>query len=97
MPGPAANPTVAGTEGIGLAIARDLMADGWRVGVLARRVAGRQDVAQSLGDSATLIQCDVANERQIEAAAETVEARFGPIVGVVTTPASAQRPRRCRR
>lgn len=70
------------SAGIGRAIAREFAAHGWRVALLARGAEGlegaRRDV-ERLGGEALVLPTDVADPRQIEAAAEAVQARWGVI------------------
>lgn len=70
------------SAGIGRATARRFARDGARIGLLARGIEGlegaRRDV-ETLGGEALPIPTDVASPEQIEAAASTIEERFGPI------------------
>lgn len=70
------------SAGVGRAIARAFARCRWSVALLARGDAGlegaRRDV-ESLGGRALVCRCDVADDRQVELAAERVEAELGPI------------------
>lgn len=70
------------SAGIGRAAAREFAAHGWRVALLARGTDGleaaRAEVEQ-LGGEALVLPTDVADERQVEAAAAAVEQRWGAI------------------
>ena len=70
------------SAGIGRATARRFAKDGARIGLLARGVEGlegaRRDV-ETLGGEALPIPTDVSSPEQIEAAASSIEQRFGPI------------------
>lgn len=70
------------SAGVGRAVAKAFAARGACVGLLARGRAGlegaRRDV-EELGGQALVFPADVADFRQIDAAAENVEAAFGPI------------------
>lgn len=80
-----AGPVVAITgasAGIGRATAREFARHGWRVALLARGQDGlegaRHDV-EKLGAQALVIPTDVADEKQVEAAASAVVAHWGTI------------------
>ncbi|HEX4017683.1 MAG TPA: SDR family oxidoreductase [Frankiaceae bacterium] len=71
-----------GTAGVGRATVRELAAQGWDVGVLARGAAGlraseREVVAA--GRRATAVAVDVADLAAVRAAADCVEDDLGPI------------------
>jgi NAD(P)-dependent dehydrogenase (short-subunit alcohol dehydrogenase family) len=70
------------SAGVGRAVARAYAGRGARIGLLARGRAGlegaRQDTV-ALGGDALVLQADVANADEVERAAETLEAAFGPI------------------
>jgi NAD(P)-dependent dehydrogenase (short-subunit alcohol dehydrogenase family) len=80
------NPRVAvvtgASAGIGRAIAREFATQGWRVALLARGADGlegaRQEVERLVGEP-LVIPTDVADDKQVEAAAAQVEANWGPI------------------
>ena len=68
--------------GVGRAIAHAFAKRGARVGLLARGEQGLHDAQREvhdLGGEACVIPTDVAQPDEVEAAAEAVEARFGPI------------------
>jgi NAD(P)-dependent dehydrogenase (short-subunit alcohol dehydrogenase family) len=68
--------------GIGRAVARAFGARNDRVGLLARGEAGLDGAAEDVrraGGRALAVPTDVADHRQVEAAAEQVERRLGPI------------------
>jgi NAD(P)-dependent dehydrogenase (short-subunit alcohol dehydrogenase family) len=70
------------SAGVGRALARRFAADGARIALLARGrdglEAARREV-EAAGGQALVIPTDVADAAQVEAAAATTEARFGPI------------------
>lgn len=68
-----------GTRGIGLAIARRLLAAGARVAVVGRDEARAAAVASELGSSAYGVGCDVADAARVEAAIAAAEQALGPI------------------
>lgn len=64
------------SEGIGAAVARELLSQGWNVALLARRRAELEAVAG--GNSAALpLVCDVTQPAAVEAAFAATVARFG--------------------
>lgn len=70
------------SAGVGRATARAFAERGAHIGLLARGEAGlegaRQDV-ESAGGEAIVVSVDVADPDALDAAADTVEAEFGPI------------------
>ena len=70
------------SAGVGRAAARAFARRGARIGLLARSLDGlegaRADV-EALGGRALVVQTDVTDPDQVEAAAEAVENAFGPI------------------
>ncbi|MBA3760752.1 MAG: 3-oxoacyl-[acyl-carrier-protein] reductase [Gemmatimonadales bacterium] len=67
------------TRGIGLAIARSLYGAGAKVAVVGRDLERARTVAESLGERATPVACDVANVAEVEAAVAAAEKALGPI------------------
>ena len=68
--------------GVGRAIAHAFARRGAHVGLVARGESALQDVrreVQELGGQALVVPTDVAHAEQVEAAAEAIEAHFGPI------------------
>ena len=71
---------VTGASGVlGGAIARGLAGAGARVGLLARRRDRLQELAQSLGESALVLEADVLDAAQLDLARATVLERWGRI------------------
>ncbi|HYG99916.1 MAG TPA: SDR family oxidoreductase [Terriglobales bacterium] len=70
------------SAGVGRAAASEFARRGAKIGLLARGKAGleaaRKDV-ESLGGQALALRTDVSDAKQVEAAAATVERKFGPI------------------
>jgi NAD(P)-dependent dehydrogenase (short-subunit alcohol dehydrogenase family) len=64
-------------QGIGLQIAKDLVAKGLTVLVGARDLAKGEAAAKSIGAGAHAIQIDVTDEASINAAAESIRRDFG--------------------
>ncbi|MHB1512401.1 MAG: SDR family oxidoreductase [Acidiferrobacter sp.] len=70
------------SAGHGRAVARSFAREGAKIGLLARgreglEAAGRE--VESLGGQAFIVPTDVSDPEQVEAAAQAVEAEFGPI------------------
>jgi NAD(P)-dependent dehydrogenase (short-subunit alcohol dehydrogenase family) len=68
--------------GVGRAVAHAFAKRGADIGLLARGergLAGAREEVMSLGGKALVLQTDVADHAQVEAAAEAVEREFGPI------------------
>ncbi|MFN2475008.1 MAG: SDR family oxidoreductase [Chthoniobacterales bacterium] len=70
------------SAGVGRATVQAFAKKGARIGLLARGQAGLDGAARDvrdLGGEALAIQTDVADAAAVEAAAEAIEAKFGPI------------------
>ena len=67
------------SSGIGEATARALTADGYRVALLARRLARIQTLARELGDGAVAIKADVTDRDSILAASRRVQDELGSV------------------
>lgn len=70
------------SRGIGLEVARRVVAAGERVALLARGAAV-MDVAEDLGDNALGLQADVSDSASVQAAVDKVLATWGRIDSVV--------------
>ncbi|WP_367846889.1 SDR family NAD(P)-dependent oxidoreductase [Rhodoferax sp. WC2427] len=73
-------------SGIGAAIARSLAQAGARVALLDRDLAGCEHIASELtaqGASALAVACDVASEASVQAAAQQVQAAWGPAYALI--------------
>jgi NAD(P)-dependent dehydrogenase (short-subunit alcohol dehydrogenase family) len=69
-----------GTQGIGLAIARELAAAGRPVALFGTRdMTAGQEVASTLGPNHIYLRCDVSDETQVASAMADVSATLGPI------------------
>jgi len=71
------------SKGIGLAIARALASDGFRVAMLARSADTLVARAREIGDRAMAIVCDVAGDRALDEAIARVTDLFGGPPGVL--------------
>ena len=67
------------SSGIGEAAARLLVDEGAHVILVARRVERLQELAAELGDSATVMQLDVADAAAVTTMFATLESRFGGV------------------
>lgn len=72
-------------RGIGLAIAKRFLADGWSVGLLDIDADGLARSVASLGelDRAVALPCDVSVAAQVNEAVETIKSRFGRLDALV--------------
>jgi NAD(P)-dependent dehydrogenase (short-subunit alcohol dehydrogenase family) len=68
-----------GSSGIGLATARLMLAEGWRVAICGRDEARLASAAETLGapDRLLALRCDVLDAGSVGALAEAVRVRFG--------------------
>ena len=73
------------SDGIGAAVARAAVADGWRVVIAARRRPLLDALADELGGPSVAlpVTCDVTEWDQVEAMAQAATAAFGRIDAVV--------------
>lgn len=67
------------SSGIGEAIAKSLILEGYRVALLARRIDKIKLLAKDLGDDAIAIKADVTDRDSIVSAAETIKRHWGDI------------------
>ncbi|HXS67648.1 MAG TPA: SDR family oxidoreductase, partial [Candidatus Polarisedimenticolia bacterium] len=70
------------SAGVGRATVRRFAKDGACIGLLARGIDGLEGAKQEVeaaGGRALVVPIDVADSKQVEAAAEAVEREFGPI------------------
>jgi 2-hydroxycyclohexanecarboxyl-CoA dehydrogenase len=77
-----------GASGIGLGVARQLVADGHRVAVLDRDRAGAEDAAAELedqGGKAVAVEVDVADRASVDGAFDRVRAELGRVAILVTS------------
>ena len=82
-----------GASGIGLAAARRLLAEGWRVAIADHDAAALDRAAAELadaGDRVVRLALDVTDEAAVEAAVVEAAARIGPLKGVVNSAGVAQ-------
>ena len=76
---------VGGTSGIGLATVRELLARGYRVGLIARDADRLNTVASDLGDDAFAIPVHILDAAGLTTAVEGLVARLGRLDAVVHT------------
>lgn len=74
---PATALVTGASRGIGFAVAKALIGQGTRVVIVARRANGLRDANAELGNKATPITCDVADETAVADMAERVTNEFG--------------------
>lgn len=70
------------SAGVGRAVVRRFIRDRIKIGLIARGIDGLRGTAnevEAAGSEALIAPCDVADADAVEAAARTIEARFGPI------------------
>jgi NAD(P)-dependent dehydrogenase (short-subunit alcohol dehydrogenase family) len=83
-----------GSRGFGLAIAKDLVAHGARVGLISRNQEGLDTAVAEIGsDHAFAVAADVASMQSIRQAFEAIKAHFGRLDGLVNN-AGMARPNR---
>ena len=75
------------TQGIGLACAQRLVADGARVMLVDIKPEGAE-AAAALGDQAAFFSADVSQKADVDALVAATLARFGRIDILISTPAS---------
>lgn len=73
-----------GSRGFGLAIAKNLVAGGARVGLLSRNQAGLDEAVAKIGaEHAVGIAADVGTRAQVVAAFDSIKAHYGRLDGLV--------------
>ena len=70
-------------RGIGLAIAKKFLEQGYAVALVDIDAAGLALADSTLGDATIAVVCDVSDPRQVKAAVDEVKARFGRIDALV--------------
>ncbi|MFT3818801.1 MAG: SDR family oxidoreductase [Rubrivivax sp.] len=87
-----------GSRGIGAACCRGAALRGWDVAVNYARDAGAAEAVaaavRSLGRRAITVQADVADEGQVLAMFERVDAELGPLAGLVNNAGIVDQPQR---
>lgn len=73
-----------GASGIGLAAAKLLLSDGWRVALFDIQEQSLTTAAAALGDCPAIL-VDVTDARAVEQAFSEVESKSGPITGIVNS------------
>lgn len=70
---------IGASSGIGLALAKQLLAEGHRVALSARRTAPLGELAAEYPDQELVVPCDVTKLEDISAAIRRIESSFGAI------------------
>lgn len=71
------------SRGIGAELARQAVAKGARVGLLARSTDDLEELAAELGDACAVAAADVTSSEELATAVKTVESALGPVDIVV--------------
>jgi NAD(P)-dependent dehydrogenase (short-subunit alcohol dehydrogenase family) len=80
-----------GSRGFGLAIAKTLVAQGARVGLLSRNQVGLDQAVADIGsDHAVGVAADVGNKEALSQAFQTVKAHYGRLDGLVNNAGMAR-------
>lgn len=79
-----------GTRGLGLLIARELLADGCRVAICGRDEETLRRAVELLGEPPELLaqSCDVGDQAQVRSFMAAVAAQFGPVELLITNAAT---------
>ena len=72
-----------GSRGLGLEAARALKEAGAKVAVVARRASFFEEARKALGEDALYLEGDVRDEARLEAIAQEVEEKLGPLTVLV--------------
>lgn len=70
------------SAGVGRAVVRRFAKDGARIGLIARGMDGLRGAAREVeeaGGEALILPCDVSDHHAVDAAAQEIEEKFGPI------------------
>lgn len=81
-----------GSRGIGLAVARALVAEGARVALLGRDPDALADAARSVGPGTLTVRADTTDDTAVRAAVNTVARELGGLDVVVNAAAPRARP-----
>jgi NADP-dependent 3-hydroxy acid dehydrogenase YdfG len=79
------------SRGIGAQIARELIGEGARVGLLARSLDKLEKLAEELGQAALPIECDITDQLSVAGAAARVREAFGNAPDVIVNNAGVFR------
>lgn len=72
------------SRGIGLEVARQLVAKGWQVAIIARGEKSLKTAAEYIGSDKVLpISCDVGDPKAVRDVVKAVEDKFGPVSALV--------------
>jgi NAD(P)-dependent dehydrogenase (short-subunit alcohol dehydrogenase family) len=79
-----------GTDGLGLALARTLVAEGAQVAVCGRDADRLAAAQRELGDEALCVRTDVTDEAALDGFVDSAISRFGRLDGVVSNAGQAR-------
>jgi NAD(P)-dependent dehydrogenase (short-subunit alcohol dehydrogenase family) len=80
-----------GSRGFGLAIAKSLVAQGGRVGLISRNQVGLEEAVTEIGrDHAFGLACDVAHREDVSAAFDRIKQHFGRLDGLINNAGMAR-------
>lgn len=94
FPGPVVHHALVtgGSRGVGLALARALLAEGYRVAICGRDALALAAAARTLGDGVVTIECDVSRPDELRALVAALPERLGGLSMLVNN-AAVQRLR----
>lgn len=78
-----------GTRGIGLELARKLVASGCQVAITGRTASSLKKASQELGAAAIAVRCDVGQQQDVQRFAREVQKRFGKLDFLVNNAGTA--------
>ncbi|MGR3496899.1 SDR family oxidoreductase [Citreimonas sp.] len=79
MPSSKVAVVAGGSAGVGRAVVDALIADGYRVGILARGMTRLDALRDTLGDAVMTLPCDVGDAIAVQRAGAAIEEALGPV------------------